>query len=245
MSERGGHGDRLPKRRASGLPPDPDDLPRQRRGTVPQGRGRYPDFDVLAQVEHWDEPTRRIVLARVHDVPAIRFFTDDEARTLGVFCDTVMAQDDEPPIPVLAFVDDKLSEGRLDGYQYASMPDDRDTWRLVARGLDEQAREAGGEDFAGVSTDARIDIVSRFHRGELTGGVWDEIDVSLAWKVVMRAVLDGFYAHPWAWNEIGFGGPAYPRGYARLGIGQKEAWEGEEAFRLDPVDDVEERGLDL
>ena len=27
----------------------------------------------------------------------------------------------------------------------------------------------------------------------------------------------GFYSHPWAWNEIGFGGPAYPQGYMRLG----------------------------
>ena len=34
-------------------------------------------------------------------------------------------------------VDAKLARGRLDGYRYADMPDDRETWRLVARGLDE------------------------------------------------------------------------------------------------------------
>ena len=44
--------------------------------------------------------------------------------------------------------------------------------------------------------------------------------------------------------EIGFGGPAYPRGYARLGIGLREAWEGEEEFEVDPVEDVQERGVD-
>ena len=33
----------------------------------------------------------------------------------------------------------------------------------------------------------------------------------------MRMMLEAFYSHPWAWNEIGFGGPAYPRGYMRLG----------------------------
>ncbi|HLI25128.1 MAG TPA: hypothetical protein VKU91_09240, partial [Acidimicrobiales bacterium] len=31
--------------------------------------------------------------------------------------------------------------------------------------------------------------------------------------------------HPWAWNEMGFGGPAYPRGYKALGIDQRERWE--------------------
>jgi hypothetical protein len=245
VSEQRAGPDRLPRRRSSGLPPDPDELPRQRKGTVPQGRGRYPDFDVLAEADHWDEATRRVVFARVEDVPPIRFFDEAQARTLEAFCDTVMAQEDEPRVPVLAFVDQKLFDGRLDGYRYASMPDDRETWRLVARGLDEQARAAEGEPFASVSTDARIDIVSRFHRGDLRGGVWDDVDPPLAWKVVMRAVLEAFYSHPWAWNEIGFGGPAYPRGYARLGIGLKEAWEGEEAFDLDPVRDVEERGLDL
>ena len=60
----------------------------------------------------------------------------------------------------------------------------------------------------------------------------------------MRAVLSEFYAHPWAWNEIGFGGPAYPRGYARLGIGLRESWEGEEQFDVDPVRDIAERGID-
>lgn len=245
MTEQRPGNDRLPKRRRSGLPAPPDELLHQRKGTVPQGRGRYPDFDVLAEAGHWDEPTRQVVMVRVERVPPIRFFDEAEARTLAAFCDTVMAQDEEPRIPVLAFVDKKFFEGRLDGYQYASMPDDRDTWRLVARGLDEQAHDAEAAEFAAISTDARIDIVSRFHRGNVSGGVWDEIDPALAWKIVMRGVLDAFYSHPWAWNEIGFGGPAYPRGYSRIGIGQKEGWEGEEAFTLDPVRDVEERGLDL
>jgi hypothetical protein len=60
----------------------------------------------------------------------------------------------------------------------------------------------------------------------------------------MRDLLTVFYAHPWSWNEIGFGGPAYPRGYARLGVGLSEEWEGEEAFELDPVRDVRERGIE-
>jgi hypothetical protein len=59
----------------------------------------------------------------------------------------------------------------------------------------------------------------------------------------MRAVLSAFYSHPWAWNEIGFGGPAYPRGYARLAAGQRENWEGAPAFEADPVQDVSERGV--
>jgi hypothetical protein len=102
--------------------------------------GRYPDFDVLAEADHWDEATRRAVLARLNP-PALRFFDEVQARSLNAFCDTVLAQDREPRVPVLAFVDAKLHDGRLDGFQYADMPADRETWRLVARGLDEAASE--------------------------------------------------------------------------------------------------------
>jgi len=219
---------------------DPDGLPRQRRGITPQLHGRYPDFDVLEQSDHWDEVTRRVVLARLQ-TPAIRFFDDAEARTLGAFCDIVLAQDREPRVPVLALVDAKLHEGRLDGYQYAGMPGDRETWRLVARGLDEAARERGAPSYADANTETQLAICGAFAGTRLSGGTWDQLSVAHAFAVVMRAVLAAFYSHPWAWNEIGFGGPAYPRGYMRTGIGQKEPWESDDDFPLDPVADVRER----
>ncbi len=222
-------------RRATGLP-------RQRRGTTPQMHGRYPDYDVLEQAGHWDAETRRVVLERVENVPPIRFFSPDEARTLAAFCDVVTAQDAEPRIRVLSYIDARLHDGQLDGYQYEQLPDDRETWRIVARGLDEEAGRLGLERFPDGDWTQREEIVRRFSHGTLELG----IDCKLAWKVVTRMILSSFYAHPWAWNEIGFGGPAYPRGYSRFGsphLGpevETEEWEGHEAFELDPVEDVPE-----
>jgi hypothetical protein len=238
------HGGPDGSKREGAFSREPEDLPRHRRGTAPQARSRYPDFDVLEQAKHWDEVTRATILARVEDVPPLRFFDEREAATLGCFCDVVMAQDEEPRIPVLAMIDAKLHRGELDGYQHADLPDDRDTWRLASRGLDERARRCGSETFAAAPVDVQRQIVADFHAGELHDGVWAEMPAKKAFAVLMRAVLDAFYSHPWAWNEIGFGGPSYPRGYARLGIGLRESWEGEEKFDIDPVRDVAERGLD-
>ena len=161
---------------------DPEGLPRQRRGTTPQMHGRYPDFDVLEQADHWDEVTRRVVLARL-EPPPLRFFDEAEARTLGAFCDTVLAQDREPRVPVLPFVDAKLFEGRLDGFQYADMPGDRETWRLVARGLDEAAREHGAPSYGDADADAQLGICEAFAEARLSGGVWDELPVAHALAV--------------------------------------------------------------
>jgi Gluconate 2-dehydrogenase subunit 3 len=234
----------LPNLRRDRQPASPERLPRQRNGVTPQMHGRYPDFNVLDEADHWDEATRRVVFDRVENVPPIRFFTETEARTLGVFCDVVLAQDSEPKIPVLEMVDAKLFEGQLDGFRYADMPDDRETWRAVAVGLDAATRQHGASEFAAAPWEIQCQVVQAFSEGALHGEVWDELPPKRAWSVVMRAILSAFYSHPWAWNEIGFGGPAYPRGYARFGIGQRESWEGAPTTEDDPVRDVQEAGLE-
>jgi hypothetical protein len=232
----------LPQNRSGGQPSDPGELPRQRRGMTPQLHGRYPDFDVMAHAGHWDEVTRRVITQRVASPPAYRFFTEGEIASLRAFCDTVLAQDAEPRVPVLRYIDERMAEGRFDGFQYVDMPSDEQTWRLVARGLDEAANAGGRESFEACDSVQRLELCEAFAKGELSGGAWAELSVKRAWKVVMRYLLSAFYAHPWAWNEIGFAGPAYPQGYSRLGPGQRESWEGVEAFEQDPVRDTGEQG---
>ncbi|MGI8580450.1 MAG: gluconate 2-dehydrogenase subunit 3 family protein [Solirubrobacteraceae bacterium] len=228
-------GEHLPKRLDGRPAHDPYDLPRQRRGVTPQMHGRYPEWDVLEQAPHWDEVTRDLVLERARTTPPIRFFDAEQARTLEAFCNTVTAQDSEPRVPVLAMVDKKLHEGKLDGYRYHDMPKDTETWKLVARGLDEAAAAQGAGSFAELDLEQRREVCGRVADGKLAGGVWEDLPCSKAWSVVMRAVLSEFYSHPWAWNEIGYAGPAYPRGYMRMNQGEKEPYEADEAVSADPV----------
>jgi hypothetical protein len=194
--------------------------------------GRYPDFDVMEHRRHWDPVTRELLEQRVGSPPPPRFFAEGERRTLGAFLDAVLAQDAEPRVPVLAMVDAKLAEGKLDGFRFEDMPEDGETWRAVAAAL---------EGFAERSAEEQRQIVGAFADGELPGL---ELNVSRAWGVVMRAALSEFYSHPWAFNEIGFRGPAYPRGYMRRNMGPTgvEPDEPVEAFGLDPVRDLERRG---
>jgi hypothetical protein len=208
------------------------ELPRHRNGTAPQGRSRFPDYDVLEQTQHWDEQTREVVLARVQNVPAISFFDNDEVRVLQPFVDVVMDQLEEPKIPVLAFIDEKLAQGSRDGYRYFVLPDDDEVWRLVARGL-------AALGFADVGLERQQQIVDDFSQAKLHGEPWAELNVAFAWEIVHRDILTAYYSHPWAWNEIGFGGPAYPRGYSRFGSrhlpdSEREAWEGREAVQWNP-----------
>jgi hypothetical protein len=222
----------LPK--VGGRPADPDRLPRQRNGATPQMHGRYPDYNVLDEAGHWDALTRDVIESRISSPPRRRFFSHDEFTAVKALCDTLLAQDREPRIPVASYVDDKLARGQGDGFRYEDLPDDPDTWRLVAQGLDQEARRRGADSFAALDQDGRDQVESDFADGKLSGGAWKRLNVGRAHKVVMRSVLEGFYSHPWSWNEIGFGGPAYPRGYQALGPNGAEPWEHTESFHRDP-----------
>lgn len=237
----------LPNLREGGQPPEASWLPRQRRGVTPQMIGRYPDYDVFDASATWDPATTRVIAARMDVRCHFEAFTPAEQPTLRSFCDVVMAQDAEPRIPVAELIDEKLAAGRLDGYQYADMPDDRETWHLVLAGLDEVASAATGPEgpggrgqegagFAGLDALAQEEIVGRFAGGGLSSESFDRLNVTRAWSVCMRMILAAFYSHPWAWNEIGFGGPAYPRGFMRLGpTGVREPFERPGATDEDPV----------
>ncbi len=64
---------------------------------------------------------------------------------------------------------------------------------------------------------------------------WHGLAAGHVWSLWTRYACAAFYSHPWAWNEIGFGGPAYPRGYKARGIGKRERWEVADEQGADPV----------
>lgn len=233
--------DHLPKRRG-GQAPDPAYLPRQRAGVTPQMHGRYPDFDILSQEDAWDEVTRRVVLKRLEPYGEPQFFSADEWRTLSAFSDVLLAQHSAPKVDVLAHADAKLAAARgggVNGYQYDDLPSEQETWRRSAAGLDETAQARGAADYAEAPTEVQAAILSDFMDGRLRGGAWAGMNVVRAFQVIAGDLLEGYYSHPWAWNEIGFGGPAYPRGYMRLGMAldedgdQREPWEKPETRDID------------
>ena len=46
---------------------------------------------------------------------------------------------------------------------------------------------------------------------------------------VAHDVFAAYYSHPASWNEIGFGGPASPRGYVRMYFNRRDPWEAVES----------------
>ena len=66
--------------------------------------------------------------------------------------------------------------------------------------------------------------------GELKSAEWGGLHCDAFFRHRMgRDIVLAYYAHPTAWSEIGWGGPASPRGYVRLDIDERDPWEAAEA----------------
>ncbi|HEY5222393.1 MAG TPA: gluconate 2-dehydrogenase subunit 3 family protein [Microbacteriaceae bacterium] len=196
-----------------------------------QGGARYPGFDVVGQAAHWDTTTRAVVEARLGRLPAVRFFTEPEEAAASALFDQLLYQREEPRVPVVQLVDVRLAENQTDGWHYSMMPTDEQAWRDSLAGLDVDAREAHDTTFAECGWEDQSAILQTVQdRGSEQ---WHEMVAAHVWSLWTRYACTAFYAHPWAWNEIGFDGPAYPRGYKNLGVDKLEPFEVHDAHPSD------------
>jgi hypothetical protein len=128
-------------------------------------------------------------------------------------------------------VDSRLAEGEIDGWRYADMPEDGDAWHITLAHLDDDASHArGARSFATLDREHQVELLE----GIRTADQWHGLPAARVWSLWMRYACAAFYSHPWAWNEIGFGGPAYPTGYKNLGVNGREPWEEPERNAFDP-----------
>jgi hypothetical protein len=199
---------------------------------TPQNRGRFPGFDVLAQVDNWDDVTAGAVLDRLSHPTGLAFFTVQEVAIAAPLLDLLLAQDGDPRVPVLELIDERLALDETDGWHYDSMPEDGGAWRRTLAYLDEDAHDRFDRGFAELRADEQAALVQAVQE---TDGDWHGFGSWHVWSLWTRYACTAFYSHPWAWNEIGFPGPAYPRGYLNLGVDALEKWEQKDAEPADPV----------
>jgi hypothetical protein len=193
----------------------------------------FAGYDVLAKRESpsWNEQTRAVVSRRLHEVPERRFLSTEEWRLLEAVAARLLPQPDRPddPVPIVPWIDRMLEHNESDGYRYADMPPLREAWRIGLAGIDEESVARHGSRFAALAPEQQDALLGCVQRGEVRGESWRTLPAQRFFTHhLLRSVAAIYYSHPTAWSEIGFGGPASPRGYVRLGLDQHDPWEAVE-----------------
>jgi hypothetical protein len=189
----------------------------------------------MRQAPHWDQVTAQTIRSRTAAPPAPRFFTAAEQATAQALVGQLLDQPhDDLGVPVMEMIDARLADGQTDGWRYAEMPEDGQAWRDTLAALDADAKERFGAEFCACQDSEQAQIVQAVQ--DCGSQRWHGLPASKVWSLWTRYACTALYAHPAAWDEIGFSGPAYPRGYKNIGVDSREPFEVKDARPAqDPV----------
>ena len=194
----------------------------------------YPDYDVLAKWNSpsWNDQTRVVVAKRLTKVPLRRFFDPLQYETLKAVCDRVMPQPErgvKDRVPIAPWLDDKIMRDVTSGTRYPPLPPQQECWRRGMDAIEAEAKQRFRRSFHKLDPAEQDIILHAMNDGDVQAPDWARLPPKMFMrKALLREIVEIYYAHPAAWSEIGFGGPASPRGYLRLGINRRDPWEGEE-----------------
>lgn len=187
----------------------------------------YPTYNVMDEQKEWDANTRSIVNARLHRETKYQFLTPVEAETLRAWCSLLM-DDNRGDIMqyILCHIDEVLTQDKGEGQRKVNVPPVRTLLRQGLKAIDETGWIAGSKPFFQLDEPSQRQIMLQIS-GEsypLTEN-WDGIPQKALFQKLLKLSVEAYYSHPLVWSEIGFGGPAYPRGYVRAETGQLDPWE--------------------
>jgi hypothetical protein len=192
----------------------------------------YPTYNVMAKWDSpsWNEQTRKVVRKHLDELPSRRFFTIEQWSLLeSVVARLIPQPDREEPVPIVPWIDDMLHSNHGPGYRYADMPPMRDAWRRGLNAIAAEARDRHGKDFQKLSPEDQDALLKDIQQNRIECRFWDDVPAGgFFTHHLLKQVVAVYYSHPDAWSEIGFGGPASPRGYVRLGFDEHDPWEAEE-----------------
>ena len=133
----------------------------------------------------------------------------------------------DSPIPLAPALDQRLAEGRADGWRYDALPPDREAYRLGLGGIQEIAQALFRTDFLTLDAARQDAVIEALASGHPPGPTWETLDASRFFEELLAELTTTYYAHPLAQAEIGYAGFADLPGWTKIGLGEREEREPE------------------
>jgi len=178
---------------------------------------------------HVSAATRAALTQRLAETGAPyapQFLAPETFRLLEAVAARLFPQSERPvPIPLAPSVDQRLAEGRADGWRYDALPPDREAYRLGLGGIQEIAQSLFQADFEQLEISKQDEVIQALASGNPPGAVWQEMPADRFFEEMLAELTETYYAHPWAQDEIGYTGYADLPAWTKIGLNEKEARE--------------------
>jgi gluconate 2-dehydrogenase gamma chain len=187
----------------------------------------YPSGTVraLLATPHVSAATRAALQARL-DAPAYapQFLAPEAYALLEAVASRIFPQPDrsEQPIPLAPAIDQRLAEGRADGWRYDALPPDREAYRVGLGGIQEIAQALFQTTFQQLDTTGQDAVLHALASGTPPGTTWETLNASRFFEEMLAELTEAYYSHPLAQEEIGYVGMADLPAWARIGLNEKE-----------------------
>jgi hypothetical protein len=188
----------------------------------------YPGYNVMDQAEHWDDHTREIVHKRL-DIPGhFSQLTDEEVEQIKALAALLI---DDGRSLILDYIvkhfDTQLGSDIGEGHRMPNVPPFRTLVKKGLEALDRLARQEHDRAFVELSVEQQIALLVGLENDTLRLQSQDGTAIPAVpfFKKMLSETVSAYYSHPLIWSEIGYGGPAYPRGYVRTELGLTDPWE--------------------
>lgn len=192
---------------------------------------RYPLYDVMGHQDEWDDHTQSIVTGRLIREHGFNFLTLEEAEILRAMCVLVM---DDPRNDIIQYVighiDQTLSQTIGESERKPNVPEASILIREGLQAIERMVMVKYVQPFIQLEESDQKQILSDLSTAQVKLLADDHAfpQKELFQKIVSLTV-EAYCSHPTVWSEIGYGGPAYPRGYVRADRGQLDPWEAKES----------------
>lgn len=190
--------------------------------------GYYPNFDVMKEKTHWDDHTREIVEKRLHTGESMcQFFNEKEVAALF---DLYVVLLDDSRLSIISFVihhfDRKLASDIGEAQRKKGTPKESILIREGLHLLNQVCLQIYKNSFGQLADETKKKVINNMLQGniQLQSGQ-KSVPVKDFIKKVLNEAVSAYYSHPVVWSEIGYAGPAYPRGYVRSEWGLTDPWE--------------------
>ncbi len=195
----------------------------------------YPDYDVIAHRNEWDDNTKEIVLKRLGPFPEKRFLEEQEARKLRLIIKHLVYDNrDEIFDWILYFIDQRLHSEIGEFQRKLTTPPEKILIREGLKALDKLSETLYRKSFADTDLKEQFDMLASLQLGKAANiAEWATIPQKDLFNKLLGVIISAYYSHPTIWSEMGYGGPAYPRGYYRIELPWTDPWEAKQTKRIE------------
>jgi hypothetical protein len=158
-----------------------------------------------------------------------KFLTPTEAEMVRRIS-SLLVNDDTPDVLhfVVAHIDQSLHQSPGESQRKAGVPEAAALIRAGLKAIEQGAKSQYGSPYMNLDIAEQKRYLQ--HLSESIAKpqeVWTAIPQEALFQKLQNLTVEAYCSHPKVWSEIGYAGPAYPRGYVRAQLGQLDPWEAQ------------------